>query len=245
MIKKIIIIFLVNFVLTSSLDFIKKSDTLDLDGNYQQELLELNNAIALYPNNIDLLWRLARAHFEIADQTENKDIHKKHFYPGLDAVKKAIKLNPNSAKVNHWYAVLIGQIGLLEGTEQKIKNSYEVEKYALRAIELDSDYDGTYHVMGRWHYELANLSWIERKIAEWVYSTPPEGGYDQAADFFKKAITVKEDEIRHYFWLAKTYLEMDAYKEAKKIFEKILILTPFDESDINMQSESKEYLEDL
>ena len=48
----------------------------DLDGNYQQELLELNNAIALYPNNIDLLWRLARAHFEIADQTENKDIHK-------------------------------------------------------------------------------------------------------------------------------------------------------------------------
>ena len=83
----------------------------------------MTNAIAMYPDNIDILWRLARAHFEIPDQTENKDIHKKHFYPGLDAVKQAFKLNPNSAKVNHWYAVLLGQIGLLEGTEQKIKNS--------------------------------------------------------------------------------------------------------------------------
>ena len=245
MIRNIIKILLFNFIFTSPLDFIKKIDILNLEGNYQKELLELNNAVALYPDDVDLLWRLGRVHFEIADQTENIAIHKKHFYPGLESVKKALKNNPNSPRSNHWYAVLIGQIGLLEGTEQKIKNSYEVEKYALRAIELDPHYDGTYHVMGRWHYELANLSWIERKIAEWVYSTPPEGGYNQAADFFRKAINVKEDEIRHYFWLAKTYLEMDAYKDAKQTFEKILTLNSFDDSDVKMQSESKEYLKDL
>ena len=243
--KIYIIILLLNYILSNPIDFIDNSDVLDIKGEYQQELLELNKAIKQYPDHLDILWRLARVHFEIADQTENKEIQKKHFYPGLESAKKALKLNPNSAKANHWYAVLIGQIGLLEGTEQKIKNSYEVEKYALRAIELDSDYDGTYHVMGRWHYELANLSWIERKIAEWVYSTPPEGGYEQAADFFKKAINVKEDEIRHYFWLAKTYLELDDYQDAKKTFEKILTLMPFDESDANMQFKSKEYLEDL
>ena len=38
---------------------------------------------------------------------------------------------------------------------------------------------------------------------------------------------------------------MSAYKDAKKTFEKILILVPFDGSDVNMQSESKKYLEDL
>ena len=99
--------------------------------------------------------------------------------------------------------------------------------------------------MARWHYELANLSWIERKIAEWVYATPPQGGYDQAVDYYQKAISVKDDEIRHYFWLAKTYLKMNSYQDAEQIFKKILTLIPFDESDVNMQSESKQYLETL
>ena len=241
----ILYILFINFLLSNPQDYAKKSDNLNLNGKYNEELVELNNAILLYPNNVDILWRIARAHFEIADQTDNINIHKKHFYPGFKAVESAVRINPNSSKANHWYAVLVGKIGMLEGTEQKIKNSYEVEKYALKAIELDPSYDGTYHVMGRWHYELANLSWFERKIAEWVYTTPPNGGYEQAIFFFQKAINVKDDEIRHYFWLAKTYLKMSANKEAEKIFKKILTLTPFDNSDVNMQSESKVYLENI
>ena len=241
----ILYILFINFLLSNPQDYAKKSDNLNLNGKYNEELVELNNAILLHPNNVDILWRIARAHFEIADQTDNINIHKKHFYPGFKAVESAVRINPNSSKANHWYAVLVGKIGLLEGTEQKIKNSYEVEKYALKAIELDPSYDGTYHVMGRWHYELANLSWFERKIAEWVYTTPPNGGYEQAIFFFEKAINVKDDEIRHYFWLAKTYLKMSANKEAEKIFKKILTLTPFDNSDVNMQSESKVYLENI
>ena len=236
---------LFNLILSNPKEFIIKSDALNFEGSYQLELLELNNAIQEYPNNTELLWRISRAHFEIADQVENIEIHKKHFYSGFKIADKALKINPNSAKVNHWYAVLIGKIGLLEGTEQKIKNSYEVEKYALKAIELDPDYDGTYHVMGRWNYELANLSWIERKVAEWVYETPPQGGYEEASIFFQKAINVKNDEIRHYYWLAKTYLEMDNNSKAKEIFKEILNIKPFDASDINMQTESKEYIEDL
>jgi len=243
--KIYLIILLFNYALSNPIDWIEKSDALDDNGKYQEELLELNKAINKYPDNVDILWRLSRAHFEIADQTKNIEIHNKHFYPGIESAEKALKLNPNSAKANHWYAVLIGKIGLLEGTKQKIINSYEVEKYALRAIELDPNYDGTYHVMARWHYELANLSWFERTVAEWVYATPPQGGYDQAVDFYKKAINVKEDEIRHYFWLAKTYLKMSSYQDAEKTFKKILNLIPFDESDVNMQSESKEYLNTL
>ena len=153
----ILYILFINFLLSNPQDYAKKSDNLNLNGKYNEELVELNSAILLHPNNVDILWRIARAHFEIADQTINIKIHKKHFYPGFKAVESAVRINPNSSKANHWYAVLVGKIGMLEGTEQKIKNSYEVEKYALKAIELDPSYDGTYHVMGRWHYELAYL----------------------------------------------------------------------------------------
>ncbi len=243
--KSILVIFFLIFCYGAPQSILTESDQLNKDGNYETDLLNLTNKLESFPQDVEVLWRLARAHFEIADQTEDEEIDKKYLYPGFKYAKMALGINSNSARANHWYAVLIGQIGLLEGTEQKIINSYDVEKYALRAIKLDPNYDGAYSVMGRWHYELASLSWFERKIAEWVYESPPNGGYTQAVEYYKKAIKAKPDEIRHYLWLGKSLVELEDITEAKKIFENILNMNPGDTSDKNMQLEAKEYLEQL
>ena len=245
MFKLIPIISFIAIIFCAPLSVLEEADQLNTDGKYEMELTQLSRGLESYSDNVEILWRIARAHFDIADQTKDEDDDKEHFYPGFEAAKKALELNPNSARANHWYAVLIGKIGLLEGTEQKIINSYEVQKYGLQSIELDPNYDGTYHVMGRWHYELASLSWFERTIAEWVYETPPEGSFDHAADFYRKAISTKPDEIRHHFWLGKTLIEMDEEVESKKVFNHILIMHPMDDSDRNMQKEAKELLEDI
>ena len=220
-------------------------DALSATGEYQKELKTLEDLVKNNPGDVEVLWRLARSHFDIADQTEDEAVHKAHFYPGFEAAKTALKLDPNSAKANHWYAVLTGKIGMLEGTKQKIINSYDVKKYAMRAIELDPTYDGTYHVMGRWHYELANLSWIERKIAGLVYETPPDGSFKESVQFFRKAIDAKPDEIRHYVWLAKALIEMDNDAEAKKVLNEALALNPFDNGDRNLQKEARTILRKL
>ncbi|MBC8196367.1 MAG: hypothetical protein H8E60_00620 [Candidatus Marinimicrobia bacterium] len=196
------------------------------------------------PNDVEALWRSARAHFDIADGSEDPTVHKEHFYPGLESAKKALKLDPESPRANHWYAVLIGKIGILEGTEQKIINSYEVKEYAEKAIRLDSNYDGTYHLMGRWHFNIADLSWFERTIAGWVYATPPNGSFEEAVEFFKKAIVSKPDEIRHFVWLGKSYLKLDNESEANKAFSDALKFTPNDDSDKILLKQAKELLAD-
>lgn len=212
---------------------------------YELALEEINSLMTAYPQDAELLWRKASAHFEIADQTSDISIHKTHFYPGFESAKEAVELNPNSARAHHWYAVLIGKIGMLEGTEQKIINSYEVEKFALKAIELDPNYDGTYHVMGRWHYEISNLSWFERKIASWVYEAPPEGSYEKAVEFFIKAISVAPDDVRHHVWLGKTYIELDQEDSAKQEFEIAISLPAKDEGDVLLIDEATNLLDTL
>jgi tetratricopeptide (TPR) repeat protein len=197
------------------------------------------------PNDVEALWRSARAHFDIADGSEDPTVHKEHFYPGLESAKKALNLNPESARANHWYAVLIGKIGILEGTEQKIINSYEVKDFAEKAISLDPIYDGTYHLMGRWHFSISDLSWIERTIAGWVYTTPPDGSFKDAVEFFKKAINSKPDEIRHYVWLGKSYLKLGNKKEAKIAFENALKISPNDDSDRILLKQANELLANL
>ena len=133
----------------------------------------------------------------------------------------------------------------MEGTEQKIINSYEVKEYAEKAIKLDPSYDGTYHLMGRWHYNVADLSWIERSIASWVYKTPPDGSFKEAVDFFKKSINAKDDEIRHYVWLGKSYYKLSDYSNAKKACNNALKIKAKTESDRILQKQAKELLADI
>ncbi|MBT4333964.1 MAG: hypothetical protein HOD64_11900, partial [Candidatus Cloacimonetes bacterium] len=159
---------------------LEKTDALHDASEYKTELVQLEELLVEFPEDVEILWRLAQVHFDIADQTEDEEVHKAHFYPGFEVAKKAVLIDPNSARANHWYATLIGKIGMLEGTKQKIINSYDVEEYGLKAIELDPSYDGSLHLLGRWHYELADLSWVERTVAKIVYETPPKASFEES-----------------------------------------------------------------
>ncbi len=222
-------------------DFAKADSLRDIN-EYHSELEELTKLVEIYTNDYELFWRIAQAHFDIADQTDDEEIHKEHFYPGFEAAKMALELAPNSARANHWYAVLIGKIGILEGTKQKIINSYDVEIYGLRALELDPNHDGTLHLMGQWHYKLADLSWFERTIAGIVYETPPKASFEEADAYFRKAITAKSDEVRHYLWLGKTLLKLKNKEDAKEFLEKTIEMQPLDDADKLMQREAENLL---
>jgi tetratricopeptide (TPR) repeat protein len=222
-----------------------KTDALHDANEYETELVQLEKLSSEFPEDVEVLWRLAQVHFDIADQTEDEEVHKAHFYPGFEAAKEAVQIDPNSARSNHWYAVLIGKIGMLEGTKQKITNSYEVEKYGLKAIELDPTYDGSLHLLGRWHYELADLSWIERTVAKIVYETPPKASFEESVKFYKKAIEAKSDEVRHYLWISKAFIKLKDKGEAKKYLQTATEMAPFDDADRLMQKEAAGLLKKL
>ena len=88
--------------------------------------------------------------------------NKENINKGFPFAKKALELDPNLAKANHWYAVIFGKQGELEGTKQKILNSYDVKKYCLKAIELDPNYQngGGYFMLGAIHYKSPYIPFI-------------------------------------------------------------------------------------
>ena len=237
----------ISFIFCLETEVYKQIDDFQ-DSNNFQEALQLTirqYEIEINKQDLGILWRLARGYFDLADQTNNKDEKIKYIDQGLPYAKKALNLSPNSSKANHWYAVLIGQKGVLEGTKQKILNSYDVQKYCLKAIEIDPSYDGSLHVMGRWHYNVADLSWLERKIATVVYATPPEGSFDEAINYFKKAMHVNPEDIRHYLWLGKSYYAIGDKNNAKNILSSSMNLNLSNESDKILMDEIKQLLNKL
>ena len=205
----------------------------------------LKQAEQLDAENYEVVWRLARAHFDFSDNTTDEVEIEKNLYAGFEYADKALKIDDGRAESHKWYGILIGRVGEIEGTEQKIKNSYPMAEHTQKAIELDPDDAGNYHVMGRWHFALADLSWIERKIASWVYATPPEASFEEARGYFKQAIIKDPEDIRNYVWLGKALEELDDEDGAGQAYKQALGIEASSDSDKILQEEARELLEDL
>ncbi len=222
-----------------------RTDSLYQAGLHNQSFTLTKKIYNQNSSNFEVIYRMARSIFIKAQNEKNKKKKMQYYYKGLKEAKKAFKLAPNNGYTNFWLASYLGRIGELEGTKQSIINSYEVKKYALIAIELEPEYDAPYHMMGRWHYELANLNDIEKKIASLVYAELPKGSYTEAVSFFEKSIQIRPNEMRHHFWLAKTHYAMGNKDLSSKHFRIVNSLNSKDSEDREFQIEAIKYLKNL
>ncbi|UCH11398.1 MAG: hypothetical protein JSU61_05785 [Fidelibacterota bacterium] len=217
------------------------NDAKDFDGAFA--LLEPLGAE--HGGEVGYLWRMGRHHFNESDNTTDEEMIEREVRAGFEFAKQALAADSMDADANGYYAILIGRVGEIEGTKQKILNSYDVKKYAMKATELDPSNDSWPHVMGRWHYTLADLSWFERTIASIVYATPPQASFDEAEKYFMKAAKLAPDDVRHFLWLGKTRQELKKDDGARKALKTAVDLPSKSESDTIMQEEARELLEDL
>ena len=195
-----------------------------------------------YGSDVRYLWRMARHHFDNSDNTTDEAIIEREIYAGFGFAEQALAADSSSADANGYYGILIGRVGEIEGTKQKILNSYDVKKYTLRAINMDPEYDGWQHVMGRWHFTLADLSWFERTIASIIYAKPPKASFEEAEQYFIHAGELDPEDIRHFLWLGKTRLELDQEEAAREALETAIGLSAQSDSDTILQEEAKELL---
>jgi tetratricopeptide (TPR) repeat protein len=223
-------------------DQLAKSDehqeTDQLQANYDL-LKELEKS---HPNDPEVLWRIAQAHFDFSDNTESKELIKKHILEGFEYAENALEIDDNNWGAHKWYGIMIGRIGEIEGIKQKIKNAYEVSDHVLRSIELNPYDDGNYHVMGRWNYDLNDLSKAMRIFAATFFAKPPIGKFTEAKKYFSKAAELNPSDVRNYLWLGKSHIKLKDRRNAKKALEACLAIEPKSESDRLIQKEARKLL---
>jgi len=123
--------------------------------------------------------------------------------------------------------------------------SREVKEEAMRAIELNPDMDTGYHILARWHREVATLSWVMRTAAKVVYGGLPEASLEESVQYFQKAIDLSPDWINHRLELAKTYIEQGNEEAARAQLNKALELPAVAMEDPEYKEEARRLLEEL
>lgn len=211
-------------------DQIAIGEKLRKEFQYQEALEAFLKAYKIDSNNSEVIWRIARAYVDLGDQV-NKRKKKALYQTAEKYARKGTKIDPDSSYCHTYLAVVVGQIAMFEGGKTKIKLSKEVKKEAIKAVKLDPKNDLAYHILGRWHREVANLNRFLKIFAKTLYGGLPKASNEESVKYFKKAIEVKPELIIHHFELAKTYQKMEEWRLALKELDEVDRLPATDSGD--------------
>ena len=197
------------------------------------------------PDNYEALWKAGDEYTEIADRLEAKHQKESYFTQARILCERAIKSNPEGYEGHFRLSVALGRLALFKGGKEKVKLSKMIKAEVDTAIILNPQGDLAYHVLGRWHQNLANLSGMLKFFAKVLYGGVPPGTNDEALAAFKKAIEISPDHIEHHLELARTYEFMDKKELMREPLEKVLELPNVEERDPEFKKEAEKMLKKL
>ncbi|XP_033917416.1 regulator of microtubule dynamics protein 3 [Melopsittacus undulatus] len=145
--------------------------------------LLLNNKLA-YAEQKDFLWRLARAHSDMCELTDDADEKRSYAADGKEELEIALQKGAQSAECHQWYAILCGQLAEHESIQKRIQTGYVFKEHIDKAIELKPEDPQSYYLLGRWCYQVSHLGWLEKKTASALFEAPPTATVQDALQNF-------------------------------------------------------------
>ncbi|XP_034040965.1 regulator of microtubule dynamics protein 2 isoform X1 [Thalassophryne amazonica] len=184
------------------------------------------------------LWRLIRAYSDIHDISSTMEEKKTHAESGKKIGEDAVKLNPTCAESHQWYAIICGIMADYDTMQNKIKNGYIFKDHLDKAIELKPHDPFSYYLLGRWCYAVAQLSWIERKVAATLFGEPPSATIEDALKNFLKVEEIQPGYSKtNYVFLAKCYKDLGQQGNARKMCEAASSMSTTSKEDEEAQKE--------
>jgi len=206
------------------------------DGSNRKRAYELlKEQYASNTQNYEYLWRLARATYLYMQNffLTDKNRHKELCFEAKGYAFDALALNEDDPDVHKWCAMTVGTANDYAGTNEKIKNGHTMKHHIDESLKRRPDDRTVHHLLGRWCYNVAALSWLERKVASALFSTPPESSYEEALKSFLEAERLCPDWKENELYIALCYEHMKDKAKAKEWLqraERIPIVSPDDEA---------------
>ena len=187
-------------------------EALALATNYRdgEAVLKFEEVVSVNPSHFQSLCQLVMLKTSIGSRTSDEAKKMDYFHEAKEHAIKAYELRPNDAQANYVMALGIGGVAMVSSTREKIAYAYEMRDFLDKALKLNPSHAESWHLLGRWHYKIANLSFAEVAAANMFFGGIPEGASNQAAlDCLNKAIQFAPKEILYYYDLARVYHDLD------------------------------------
>lgn len=219
-------------------------DEMRSEGLFRDALSRLSGLRSEHGDQVEILWRLSFTRVDIGKTVDTEEAAEQHYREALKLAEAALTVDASNAHAHLARAVAEGRLALGAGTQERVQRSRAVKTHADRAIEIDPNLPGAFHVRGRWNREVADLNFLERTVVRTVYGGLPDASFEQAVRDFERAIEL-EDVRFHHLELAKTYLKMDRSAEARTQLQTVIDLPAQEPFAQRYKEEAQQLLEDL
>lgn len=189
-------------------------------------------------------WKAARAAIDVGQELDEEP--EPWYRLGESWARTAVEQNAASPEGHFMLAQALGLIALDAGVRERVQMSKEIRSEALATLEADSAYAGGWHILGRWHAGVRELSGPARFFARTflggeVFS---EASWEEAERDLRRAEELEPNRIVHPLELGKVYLATDRPEEARAALERALSLAPMDGRDCAYLAEARQLLDD-
>lgn len=169
----------------------------------------------------EILWRLGRSCYEMAEETSNEEEKEKYLVQGLELCQRSVAEDANNFASQKWLGILLSKQKV--STKQKIANAYVIRDHFLKAIELNPNDATSLHCMGSWCYSILQIGWLERKAAALVLGEPPSSSAEECLKYLLRSAEAGNT-IHNATLIGDVYQQEGKKKEAKEWYEKAVAL---------------------
>ena len=184
-----------------------------------QGLARLQNQ---YGARVEILWRMAQGHYELARKLKGEQ-RQEHLQQAEASARAAIERDPENDEGYKWLAVALGAGVKNADTRSQITRSRLVKENIEKALALDPEDDISWLILSRWHYKISRLGFLARTLAKIIYGGLPKASMEAAERSLLRAIAL-HDRIAHRYNLAKVYAQQGKHAQAIAQLEKALTL---------------------
>ena len=178
------------------------------------------------PENYVALCKASYLHCRISERYPDETKKLEHISKARSYANRAYALKPYDAEANYVMALSLGAQALVSGPKERLGNIHEVKSFLDAALAANAEHAGAWHILGRWHFKMANLNFAEKAASKFFFGGVCGVSTNKAAaEAIEKAILYNPNNIRYYYDLALIYNEMKDNDACVATLTKALDLT--------------------
>ncbi|MFN0076771.1 MAG: hypothetical protein ACKVY0_09870 [Prosthecobacter sp.] len=226
-------------------ELVEQGDAYDVKYQPDAALQYYLPAEQLDPNNAALLVKIARQYVFRMNDLPSKEQKLASGRTALAYAERAVKAAPKECDPHLSVAICWGKLTPFMGNRENVEASSKIKMAAETAVKLNPRNDYAWHLLGRWHQELADIGGVTRALAYVAYGGLPAASNDAAIRCFEKAIALRPDRLIHHIELGRTCAAMGRKDEALKHLQRGLAMPNTEKDDPETKLRGKAALKKL
>ena len=224
---------------------VKKADSLEAALNEMAAYETFLQVLKIDPRNYHSLWKSSELCSRIGNRQKVKESKLDYFKAGRIFAETAIKVNPKAADGYYALSVAMGRKALIESGNERIKAVKEIKTNADKALSINPNHGRSWHVLGKWNYEVSNLNGIEKAALKIIYGGLPKASLAESIRCYEKAKQLEPVFALNNLELAKAYHRNDEDAKAIELLKALPTIPAKTEDDARIKAEGKKLLEKI